>query len=370
MKILLLTTHLNVGGISSYLVNLSNGLRLKGIKVIVASGGGALEDALEREGIGHYYLDIKTKSELSPKIIKAVFRLIGIIKKEKIDLIHAQTRITQVIAALVSKIIGVPYISTCHGFYKFRLNRKLFPCFGEVVIAVSRQVKDELENKLYIDQNKIRLIPHGIDIEKYSKAITLDEKNALKKKLNLKEDSFVLGSIGRFAPEKGHSFLISAFSLVANRHPNAELILVGEGRLKRDLLSQAKGLNLEGKIHFLGERYDLENIYPVMDVFCFPSLRESFGFSVLEALASGVVVVASNIGELKYLIEEGKNGFLCEPANPEALALKLNYLIENRDLLTQMSIEAKKITNKDFSIFRMAEDTIAVYKEAIKWKES
>ncbi|MEW5758593.1 MAG: glycosyltransferase family 4 protein [Candidatus Omnitrophota bacterium] len=368
MKILIITSHLNVGGISSYIINLTKGLKQKGIDVVIASSGGDVIKNLEDLGARHFFIDIDTSSELSPKIIKCAISLSKLARQEKFDIIHAQTRVTQVLAALFSGISGISYISTCHGFYKFRLNRKIFPCFGKFVIAVSRQVKEELKNKLYIKEGRIKLIPHGIDIEKYSKNLSQVEKIRLREQLNLKPGSFVLGNIGRLSWEKGHKFLISAFSEVVKKHPDTELIIVGKGRLEQDFLAQVKNLGIENKVYFFGERRDLENIYPVMDIFCFPSLRESFGFSVLEALASGVPVIASDIGELRYLVEDGRNGFLCKPGDSKGLTLKINYLIENKNSLDQMKKEARSIASKDFSLLRMADDVISVYEQAIKTK--
>lgn len=368
MKILILTTHLNVGGISSYILNLAKGLKAASVDVSIASSGGDVLNNLKQLNISHYFIDIDTKSELSPKIIKAAFVLKKLIRENKIDVIHSQTRVTQVLGVLVSKMTKITHISTCHGFYKFRLNRKIFPCFGKFVIAVSRQVKDELMAKLNIPEDKIKLIPHGIDIKKYAKEYWPEEKLELRKRLSINSDTFVIGAIGRLAPEKGHVFLVKAFFEVIKKHPNAQLVLVGEGRLKEELVNLVKEENLIDKVTFLGQRHDLENIYPVFDVFCFPSLRESFGFSVLEAFASGLPVIASNIGELRFLIEEGKTGFLCQPAKPTEIASKINYLIENREILAQMSNQAKKISSKDFSLERMSHDTISVYEQALRSK--
>ena len=127
MKVLLLTTHLNIGGVSVYTVNLAKGLARKGIQVWIASGGGELEKVLGKENIPHHRIDVKTKFEFHPKLIFAFSRLIKFVRENSIDVIHAQTRVTQVLAHLLSTFSRASYVSTCHGFFKkTRISRRLF----------------------------------------------------------------------------------------------------------------------------------------------------------------------------------------------------------------------------------------------------
>ena len=120
MKILLLTTHLNTGGIARYVISLAKALKHRGHTVFVASSGGDLEMTLVQEGIQHLFVDLRTKSELSPKVVKSFFGLKSFARKEGIDLIHAHTRVTQVLAALLSLYTKIPYVTTCHGFFRRR----------------------------------------------------------------------------------------------------------------------------------------------------------------------------------------------------------------------------------------------------------
>jgi len=128
MRILLLTTHLNIGGISTYTISLAKALRLKGHEVFVASNGGMLLPELTAAGISHIKIAILTKSELSPKVFKAILAISKITKRLDIDVIHSQTRITQVIGFFVSKLCRVPFVTTCHGFFNKNVGRVILPC--------------------------------------------------------------------------------------------------------------------------------------------------------------------------------------------------------------------------------------------------
>lgn len=127
MNILLLTNHLNIGGITRYVLNLSYGLRRNGHRVFVGSLPGREAEFLKENDIAFLKLPLKTKSILSPRILCSYFILKRFIQKEDIDLIHAQTRITQFLSFLLSKRLNIAYVATFHGFYRPHLIRKIVP---------------------------------------------------------------------------------------------------------------------------------------------------------------------------------------------------------------------------------------------------
>ena len=139
MKVLQLTTDMDIGGITNYIFELSRALKNKGVDTIVASSGGDIEGSLENEGIPHERIDIKTKFEFSPKVFRAAFAVKNIIRKEGIDIIHAHSRVSQVVGALASCMTGVPMVTTCHGYFKKRL-RAIVDTWGDKVIAISAAV--------------------------------------------------------------------------------------------------------------------------------------------------------------------------------------------------------------------------------------
>ena len=144
MKVLLLSTHLNIGGIGCYIVNLARYLKRRGHEVFVSTSGGDMVDELLKEGIAHIKINLKTKSELSPKLLWALPRLLSLVRDKDIQIIHAHTRVAQVLAYLLSRMLRVPYVTTCHGFFKLRIGRKIFKCWGDKTIAISEAVKRHL----------------------------------------------------------------------------------------------------------------------------------------------------------------------------------------------------------------------------------
>ena len=171
MKILQLTTHLNRGGITSYLYNLSRALLERGHLVFAASSGGSLVSEFEKAGIKHIPLPINTKSELSPKLWRSAARLKKIISQEKIQIIHTHTRVTHCVGWQLSRKTGVHHLATAHGYYKLRWGRKIFPAWGEKTVAISPAVKEHLLNDFKLQEKKVKVVFTGVDLEKFSPGV-------------------------------------------------------------------------------------------------------------------------------------------------------------------------------------------------------
>ena len=167
MNILYLTNHLNIGGISSYVLTLAAGIKKRGHNVYIASSGGQLLSSFITEGIIYIPIPIKTKSEASYKLLISKFKLLKYIKEKNIEIIHANTRVTQVLSFLIQRYCGRPYVSTCHGFFKKRFFRRIFPCWGNRVIAISESVKEHLIRDFQVKEEDVVVIHNGIDVDRF-----------------------------------------------------------------------------------------------------------------------------------------------------------------------------------------------------------
>ena len=368
MKILLLTTHLNTGGISTYMVNLARHLKSGGQDVTVVSGGGNLTEKLEQEGIAHVTLDIRTKSEFGIKVWKALPELKRIVAEGGYDLIHAQTRVAQVLAALVQRSVGVPFVSTCHGFFKSRrIGRRLFPCWGELVIAISRSVGSHLAEDFGVPEERIRMIYNGIELDKYRSSGTVTGKSVLKKTIGMEDEVFTVGTVGRLSPVKGHVYLIDAFREVTREHPQMQLLVVGEGPDEKMLKEKVRKAGIADKVFFApGNDASLEEYFSVMDVFCLASTSEGLGFSLMEAMAAGRPCIASNVGGLAELIVNSEDGLLVPARDASALGGAIYNLFSDGNLRQRLSEKARDKAFKSFSIEDSVRKTLEVYEEAAK----
>ncbi|MFC1666781.1 glycosyltransferase family 4 protein [Candidatus Omnitrophota bacterium] len=364
MKILLLTTHLNIGGIGTYTVSLAKALKAKEEDVFVASSGGVLVSELASGGVSHIKVDVLTKSELSPKVFRAIFEICKIVRSLDIDVIHAQTRVTQVIGFFVSRLCRIAFITTCHGFFRKKLGRLMFPAWGSRVIAISEAVREHLLKDFHVGGHKISLIYNGIDVKMFLRHFTEEEKDGLKDKFGIKKDHRVIGTIARFTPDKGHDVLLYAFCEILKEKPNVQLVFVGDGKERSKIIDLTQRLNLSENVVFIKTQLNTAHILSIIDVFMFtPRRKEGLGIALLEALASGKPVVATNVGGVSSVIENDVNGFLIEPSKPELLIKPTVRLLKDKELYERMSHAGKEIAIEKFSINGMAERVDKLYRE-------
>ena len=363
MRILLLTTHLNIGGITTYTVSLAKALKERGDDVIVASSGGVLVPDLTAGGVSHIKINIATKSELSPKLFGAIFQICKIVKKMDIDVIHAQTRVAHVVGFFVSRLCGVRFVTTCHGFFRKNIGRSLLPAWGERVIAISEAVKEHLLKDFKVPQDKISLIHNGINPRKFLKEFSQGEIDTLKDKFGIRKDHSVIGTVARFTPDKGHDVLLSALFEILKQKPNVQLVFVGDGKERSNIVNLVQHLELSENVIFVKSQINTLRILSVMDVFMFtPRRKEGLGLVLLEALAAGKPVVATDVGGVSSIVKDGINGFLVRPSRPELLVEPTIRLLKDKELYRKMSQAGREVAIQKFSIDGMTDKVRALYK--------
>ena len=369
MKILLLTTHLNKGGIGIYTVSLARYLKKANQDVTVASSGGDLEPLLASSGICHVKFDIRTKAEFGIKMWRTLPEVIKLLKSGGFDIVHAQTRVTQVLARLADKFVKVPIVTTCHGFFKHnRLSRKVFPCWGDMTIAISDSVRDHLLRDFLVSPSKIVRVYNGIELGRYLAARDIKDQ-ALMKSIGLRQENKIIGSIGRLSSVKGYKYLVEAFKGVSEKEPRARLVIVGEGPEEKALKEQIQSLSLEGKVILTPGAAPLEKYMEIFDVFCMPSVHEGLGLSVMEAMAAGKACVVSNVGGLAELITNEKDGILVPSEDPVSLSKALFRLLGDDEIRGYLAENARRKAEIGFSIEDSVERTIEVYKKVVeRWK--
>ncbi len=363
MNVLFLTTHLNAGGIGSYIFSLTKALVKRGHKVFVASSGGNMQEAFTKEGATLLTLDIKTKSELNPKIYLALSPLAKFIKENRIDLIHAHTRISQVMGTILDRRLNVPLVTSCHGYFKTRLVRRIFPCWGRKVIAISDAVYKHLRDDFKIDASKIVLIESGINLQEFS-MITGEERIAARRQLAL-ETKPVIGMIARLSDVKGQDILIKAMPLILKEIPSVQLLIVGEGKTEDALKGFVQSLKLEEHVKFFPVVNKTRSMMAAFDIFVMPSRQEGLGLSIIEAQACGVAVVAAQVGGIVSLIKENETGLLFAAEDHQALAKQAIRLIKDKTLAEYVSKQARKLVEEKFSLDMMTDKVIDLYKSLL-----
>lgn len=355
-----------MGGITRYILDISKAMPLKGIRNFVISSGGDVEGQFIKDGIPVFKLDMNTKFEFHPKIFFAAAKAGNIIRENKIDIMHCHTRAAQVLGCLTSRMASVKYVSTCHGFFNpSRLSRRIFPCWGEKVIAISRAVKDHLVNDFGLKADKVDVIFTGVKYDSYKTSIDAPLKSELLKGLNIKNGP-VIGTVGRLSPVKGQDSLIRALKLLKRDIPNINCIIIGDGHWDGYLKKLAVSLGVQDSVHFIKALVDAKKYLPIFDVYVFPSRQEGLGMALLEAMASKRACIASKVGGIVDIIDNGRNGILIGPDDPGSLYKNVKRLIENAEFRRELGDNALDTVRKKFAIEKTAEGILKVYNEVLK----
>lgn len=361
-KIVHLLTSLNPGGVTTLVFNLLPGLEKKGyqnyiittLRVVDKNEMGPLESVPVWQCLKWFPFYPKKWYRLgkflrhSGKLSFAI-RLYLRLRKIKPDIVHshmhADSWVSQVVA---TRLVRAMFVITIHspttqypyswqGKYIFR--KLLVP--GDGVLADSEGVLKEYENFFAQPRKKgvtyMPLYPGVAD----TGMLDIEVKNLLKEKLNISQDCFVIGSIGRIVTEKRYQDLVSAFDYLFNDIPNCHLVLVGDGDYMEILKNQIHSLKSKAHIHLIGFKNNPTYWLNLFDVFVIPSLFEGFGIATIESMAKGIVVIGSDVNFTNKIIEHNSNGILFQPKNITQLAESIKTLLANPDLRERLIKNAR-----------------------------
>jgi len=368
MRILQVTSHLNVGGITRYILSLSSRLVHRGHQVVIASDGGYAQPQLQEAGAAHWPFPLHTSAEFSLPVLWAAHRLAERLKKEPVELIHAHTRVGQVVADRVSRWLGIPYVTTWHGIYRTNLGRKLFPCTGDATIVISAPVHEHIHRDFHVPEERIRRIYNGVDVDYYAVRPAPAAVEAYRKQSGIQPDRPVIGGIGRLAAGrvKGFDSLLVCAYLLQDVIPGVQVMIVGDGPRRPFLEDVAERLGIRDRVHFVGETQDIRLPLAVMDVFVFPSRwPEAFGLTVVEAMAAGKPVVAMQVGAIPEIIRHEVDGLLVPSEDPAALAQSIARLLRDPAAAARLGLQGQARVREAFNLDRMTDEVEAVYREVI-----
>lgn len=365
MRILQITSHLNVGGVTSHVLALSKALGARGYHVTVASGGGALERDLATWGMTHKRVPLHTSAEFSPQVWWAGRRLASWLCTHPVDVIHAHTRVAQVVADRLSRRLHIPSVATWHGFFRRNLGRRWRPCLGDVTIAVSEPVAEHLQRDFGGVPERIRVIPHGIDAASFAVGTDAATLQRFRAQCGLPSDAPVVGTVSRLVASKGLDQLIRSLPLVRRRLPAARVLIVGDGDARGDLERVASALGVREAVHFAGAVSDPRAAYAAMQVVVFvPADQEGFGLSLLEAMASGRPVVAVRRGGgSQWVLEQGGAGAVVAPDDPRGLSEAVARFLQDEALAARAIERARALVEERYSLARMVGAVEHVYQD-------
>jgi lipopolysaccharide heptosyltransferase II len=358
MKILQILPELNVGGVETGTLDLAKYLVRLGHKAVVVSAGGDLVGELEASGAKHYTLPVNKKSLIS--IFKLIPELAKIIKNEEIDIVHARSRVPAWIAFFACRRTRAVFITTCHGYYKKHYFSSVMG-WAKRVIVLSNVIARHMIEDFGLPHDRIKLVPRSVDLERFK---FLDPKQKRK-------DDFNVAIIGRITPLKGHLYFIKAMARVLRSVPRLKIWIVGDAPASKEAYKEevqvlVRRLGLWHCTEFLGTQRDIPGILAHLDlVVLATTTHEAFGRVIIEAMASGVPVVATKVGGVVDIIQDGKNGLLVPPADPKSMADAVMRIFKDPQLARELAENAYAQVKEKYNLELMVKNTLDVYRDAL-----
>lgn len=287
------------------------------------------------------------------------------IKKIALDIVNVQTIFLAPSGLLAKKFLHTPYIVYGRGSdvylpWRFKnLISKPMIKHADSVIALTEDMKGAIQR---IYDREVFVIPNGINLERFECL----SKERMRKRLHIRDDENICIFVGSLRPVKGVRYLIEAMKIIADKNTNTRLFIVGDGEERKFLENRSRDLNIVQYINFVGQVPNEEVPWYMVsaDIFILPSLSEGFPVAVLEAMASGLPVITTNLRALHEFVNDGENGLLAEPKNPEQIADKILMLLEDDELRVRMSKKNKEVVEK-YSWEVIVGRLEGVYKDAI-----
>ena len=361
---------LDTGGLQNGIVNLVNNMDTSKFENIICclTQGGDFEKRLNKN------IKVSKMFKKPGNDYQLYIKLIKYLKEIKPTIVHTRNwaGMDGIIAA---KMARVPII--IHGEHGFEIadlisqNRKrkfirklVLSTMVDKIVTVSKNLKNRLINEIKIKPEKIIHIPNGVDTNKFN----IYRKEFTRKKFGFKKEDFIIGIVARLDPIKNHKTLFFAFKEIVKNYPQVKLIIVGDGPLREELKEKSYQLGIKNKVIFMGERDNVPEILKTFDIFVLPSLNEGMSNTILEAMATGIPVIASNVGGNPELVIDGRTGFLFSPNDVESLVQKIKTYILHPELKQKHGYNARKRVEEKFSLDQMVRRYEELYLELVERK--
>lgn len=367
-----------VGGLARHCYSLSNALVSTGWNpTVVTLADHGKPCYVARKGVkirsidSPHYSDFLTWTLLYNHMMANTAILLH--KKQNFDLIHAHDWMTFLAGSILKHVLRIPMVVTFHSTERGRRGEIPSPFERMIndiewlgsyeanhVITVGNSIKEELVSSFGVPTDKISVIHNGINVKR-----RVAKDPGIRNAFATPEERIIL-FVGRLVWQKGVRYLMEAAPSIFREHPEAKIVIVGEGDMHQELRKLASDLGISQKVYITGHIPDdtLNTLYGFADVMMIPSIYEPFGLTALEGMSAGLPVVASRVGGLGEIITDRKSGILVPPGNPGSIASAVNELLANPTFAMALARNGRARSNY-FAAAKMVEETSKVYEKVV-----
>ncbi len=379
-SVVLLITRLNIGGPAGQALLLAKGLEPEFSTLVAAGRPSAREGELTDPDVPVRRVPLvrPVSPATDARALKAVRQLVSDSRPRVLHTHMAKAGTIGRLAVLSSRSATRPrLVHTFHGHVLqgyfagpqqrafVELERRLARR-TDVLVAVSPEIRDELVDLGIGNPGQYRVIPLGLDLAPLLAVGTGTERpGSLRSALGLGRDVPLVGVLGRLVPVKDHATLFEAMA----KTPDAHLAVLGDGELRHSLEGLASHLGIADRTHFTGWWDDVVTALADLDVVVLSSRNEGTPVALIEALAAGRPVVATDVGGVRHVVQDGETGWLCPPGDAPALAALLQRVLANRHVAAGLAEEGRRRVAEHFGRARMVADHLALYRELVAPKQ-
>jgi glycosyltransferase involved in cell wall biosynthesis len=349
------------------------------MEVVGVSAPGPWVDQLTEWGIRHEALRHATRAPILRKDALALGQLVGLLRRLQPDIVHTHNPKPGLYGRLAARLVGVPaVVNTVHGLYATpedsRARRLLVYSLERVASTCSQaelvqNVEDlDVLRRLRVPEEKLVLLGNGVDLERFRPRSDREEGAKVRASLGIAPDRVVVGTVGRLVREKGLQELFDAARRLSSTRPDIAFVVVGgEDPDKADAITAAerRGAERLGNVVFTGYREDVEAVYGAFDIAAFPSHREGFPRSAMEAAASGLPVIDTDIRGCRQVVEGGATGRLVPARDAGALAVAIEALADDPGARVAMGQAARRKAEAEFDDHEVVRRTMDTYRHVL-----
>lgn len=299
--------------------------------------------------------------------LKAYEQVYMLFNNFSFEFLHCHSPIGGVVGRLVGKATNTKVIYTAHGFHFYKgapllswliyypIERWLSK-YTDTLITINRE--DFIRTSAFKARKNEYVHGVGLDISKFE--LKVYNRSKIRKSIEVDDDELMILSVGELNRNKNHQIILKAIAKLDNI--KLKYVICGQGNLKNELIKLSIDLRIDQKVRFLGFRSDIPELMKAADIYAFPSFREGLSVSLMEAMASGLPVICSNIRGNSDLIVEDKGGFLIRPSDYKEISKRIRHLYDSKDLRDSFGSFNRIQINK-FSVSNAMEEMLRIYKE-------
>jgi glycosyltransferase involved in cell wall biosynthesis len=278
---------------------------------------------------------------------------ISLIQDEAIDVMHAHLPNAHTLTGILSKLTGIPALATIHSRYLGLRDFEVHKLMQTYLHVVAKTAYFHARS-LGVPSSKLRFIGNGVDTEIFRPVAKTDYLHSI---VNIVPGTLLVGYIGRLSPEKGPEVFVQVADKVHEKLPNCHFVLIGEGPMREKLETEIENLGLGDYIHFAGLQSDMSQVYASLDLAVSTSYSEGMPLAIIEAMASGLAVVATNVGGVSDIVEVGGTGLLHSVGDLNGLAKSIVALMSDEAMRAAMGKEARTRVEDKFELDDSASQT-------------